>query len=993
MTLWFHCDRVVCSRYTKHDAAQVRDKILELIRGGTCYVPLIRSDTTGPYAKVGTPYSPTSPYRLVPEIEGAVRQEQYHQQQATSPLIGVPFSNAGSNVAPVATPQASPVVVGFNSTGKPGAASQGLRDYRSMRVWAYAGPMSPQEAEDFRREWKCPSKGSNLRESLKVSDGDRGYERFGRSLAEEHKTSWQEYWPFLDAFADLRSPEGLKKMEVFLLKQRVLLLMQTMASWKGGGRLTKKITERAGAQNVIKGTDKAHILDNVESVQLGTTGQELVNKVKCNVKREVFNVTPQEKFKADSCFVRSVAYKVSQQYVLNPDPSDVDRMSDSLKSPHTVSDDDNDKYFSAESSSDSEEEIEDKVTENQGREKSDASNVRIEPVENLGILGTFWSTVGRLRDYLSPKKVNPSPSLKSEIRKSNDSILVNEDCNKSFDKTFSEKSAKSRGPPSEENSVLSSSQADQPRSEAGDELVCEVKKESDIPSSAAQNSKISATLSMSSPQHSLAINYETDKNKNISLSSMSEQNRPIKTVTQSLSVNDQSSLGCDTQLNSAVVTSHSAENSKSVKLLNEKLDGNITSSQWKYRDPKVQILSPERSPTKESSNLVGEDENVDRCLENVSSSVISCQPPTTVSNEDQQEQSQNSKPSPQPALNDSFDTKMNSLCLTLSKFSLHSPTTQLSHPLPTNSDSSCEGITSLTSASPVRSEMEVSEPHILLYVGKLYSQFLSSLSNHGSNGGEQEDVTQMGDHQIPTLILHQGQDGEMIIGDVFLPPQSPLDLAGPVMLEEAHQDAIRGVWVNFVVAFAKSWEARQLCCIDEPVIVKTTVIGMLNDTDKCWTCSDESQSYKNVQTLFFKCKEEEFVTTQSSTVHMRVVRSSSLPCRDIYICGSTPTKVDADVYHTMTLGTRDTICKKDSGLPLTRSWVTKMESRGEEGIDSLPSPSRVLRSSRRVPPPISPLVKSETPSSNKSIYNRGNLSQLTPGRKVDTLPAKQLFSH
>ncbi|GFS04907.1 hypothetical protein ElyMa_002924100 [Elysia marginata] len=71
-------------QYTKHDAAQVRDKILELIRGGTCFVPLICSDTTGPYAKVGTPYSPTSPYRFVPEIEGAVRQEQYHQQQPLS---------------------------------------------------------------------------------------------------------------------------------------------------------------------------------------------------------------------------------------------------------------------------------------------------------------------------------------------------------------------------------------------------------------------------------------------------------------------------------------------------------------------------------------------------------------------------------------------------------------------------------------------------------------------------------------------------------------------------------------------------------------------------------------------------------------------------------------------------------------------------------------------------------------------------------------------
>lgn len=176
------------------------------------------------------------------------------------------------------------------------------------------------------------------------------------------------------------------------------------------------------------------------------------------------------------------------------------------------------------------------------------------------------------------------------------------------------------------------------------------------------------------------------------------------------------------------------------------------------------------------------------------------------------------------------------------------------------------------------------------------------------------------------------------------------------------------------------------------MIVKTTIIGMTSDTDKCWTCNDDFNDYKDMQSLFLKCKEEEFVSTQSSTEYMRVVRSSSLFNKDLYICGSVPTKVDADVYHTMTSGTRDVIRTEDSGLPLTRLWIAQMESRGADGIDSLPSPSRILRSSRRAPPPISPLVKSETPSSNRSLNNRKHVGQLTPGRKVDTLPAKQLFS-
>lgn len=49
-----------------------------------------------------------------------------------------------------------------------------------------------------------------------------------RELADNHSTSWQEYWPFLDAFADLRSEEGLDKLEQFFLKQQVLNIMQLL---------------------------------------------------------------------------------------------------------------------------------------------------------------------------------------------------------------------------------------------------------------------------------------------------------------------------------------------------------------------------------------------------------------------------------------------------------------------------------------------------------------------------------------------------------------------------------------------------------------------------------------------------------------------------------------------------------------------------------------------------------------------------------------------
>ncbi|CAL1530870.1 unnamed protein product, partial [Lymnaea stagnalis] len=64
-------EEVACSRYNGPSPATTKAKIINLIQDGTCYVPLIRSDTSAPYAKVGNPYTPTSPYKLVSEIEDA----------------------------------------------------------------------------------------------------------------------------------------------------------------------------------------------------------------------------------------------------------------------------------------------------------------------------------------------------------------------------------------------------------------------------------------------------------------------------------------------------------------------------------------------------------------------------------------------------------------------------------------------------------------------------------------------------------------------------------------------------------------------------------------------------------------------------------------------------------------------------------------------------------------------------------------------------------
>ncbi|XP_047194426.1 ankyrin repeat and LEM domain-containing protein 2 isoform X2 [Hippoglossus stenolepis] len=89
-----------------------------------------------------------------------------------------------------------------------------------MTVTAFAGPLSPSKADDFRRSWKTPPRDrADLFHNILKSDPDRGAERVGRDLAHEMGHPWAEYWDFLDSFVDLSSTEGLRKLEEFLGKK------------------------------------------------------------------------------------------------------------------------------------------------------------------------------------------------------------------------------------------------------------------------------------------------------------------------------------------------------------------------------------------------------------------------------------------------------------------------------------------------------------------------------------------------------------------------------------------------------------------------------------------------------------------------------------------------------------------------------------------------------------------------------------------------------
>lgn len=68
--------------------------------------------------------------------------------------------------------------------------------------------------------WTVGSQTESFRERhIKNSDIEKGLEVVGRQLASQEQLEWREYWDFLDSFVDIRTAEGLDRLEAYLLER------------------------------------------------------------------------------------------------------------------------------------------------------------------------------------------------------------------------------------------------------------------------------------------------------------------------------------------------------------------------------------------------------------------------------------------------------------------------------------------------------------------------------------------------------------------------------------------------------------------------------------------------------------------------------------------------------------------------------------------------------------------------------------------------------
>ena len=186
--------QIICSdRSCKNLSAEVTEQIRSLLTQ-RIFIPVLRPADYSSPAQLGRPWTPDI--------------------TVTSP--GTPTDQPESPYSSLASIFTSPTNY-----------SKHLNESQ-MKLQAFAGPMSPKEAELFYTKMKTPPVPKQLYGHMtpkkmiesRLSDMEKGMERQGRSVAREIKVPWCEYWAFLDEFCDLATEDGLEKLEIYFREQR-----------------------------------------------------------------------------------------------------------------------------------------------------------------------------------------------------------------------------------------------------------------------------------------------------------------------------------------------------------------------------------------------------------------------------------------------------------------------------------------------------------------------------------------------------------------------------------------------------------------------------------------------------------------------------------------------------------------------------------------------------------------------------------------------------
>jgi len=75
---------------------------------------------------------------------------------------------------------------------------------------------------------KSPARLRQSPNNLDILRGDdfKGYERIVRQLTDEMKLPWSEFWAFLNGFTDLKTKQGLLKLEIYLEQKKFLSILE-----------------------------------------------------------------------------------------------------------------------------------------------------------------------------------------------------------------------------------------------------------------------------------------------------------------------------------------------------------------------------------------------------------------------------------------------------------------------------------------------------------------------------------------------------------------------------------------------------------------------------------------------------------------------------------------------------------------------------------------------------------------------------------------------